>query len=55
MSDEKSKSGLNLELAKVHSEINGLFGKLGAEVEKQVKQNATEIDVLKIFQLTKNK
>lgn len=35
-------------LAKINAEVNGIFAKMGEEVEKQVKQGAVELDVLKI-------
>ena len=47
MADEKNQKSSN-ELAKATAEANGIFGKIGAEVDKQVKAGTTELDVLKV-------
>jgi hypothetical protein len=48
MADEKSQNAFSDQLAKVNAEANGIFGKLGAEIDKQAKAGVAELDVLKI-------
>jgi hypothetical protein len=48
MADEKDQGSRSNELAKATAEANGIFGKMGAEVDKQVKGGTTELDVLKV-------
>jgi len=48
MAEEKKQDSRSNDLTKATAEANGIFGKMGAEVDKQVKAGAAELDVLKV-------
>lgn len=50
MPEEKRRQGLPDHLTKANAEGNKVFAKLGAEIDKHIKEGADEIDVLKISQ-----
>lgn len=48
MAEEKNQNSAGNELTRATAEANGLFGKMGQAIDKQVKDGAAELDVLKI-------
>jgi hypothetical protein len=50
MADEKNQKALTDSLAKVTAEANEVFAKLGQELERRIKEGATQLDVIEIGQ-----